>query len=556
MTCGLALALVLVSGSARAGGGAENLFLLVNATSESSKTIANHYLALRQIPPTNVLYLDWKGSREQTDIATFREQILQPALAAIDDRGLAEQIDYLVYSSDFPWSIDARGDYSGGLPQWLTPVVSTNAATYLWQFTLAGQGLLDLNNNFYFQPLGDDLSPETVGFPRRFAVPSPDEAAEPARVRYLLSTMLAVTSGRGTTVEEAVAYLQRSAAADATQPEGTIYLLRNRNVRSTTRDWTFAQVADELQALGVRARVIEGELPLRKVQVQGLTIGTSDFDWPGSQSTLAPGALCDNLTSHGGDLRKGASQTPLSAFLRHGAAGACGTVTEPYAIKEKFPTPAVHLHYARGCSLAEAFYQSVAGPFQLLLVGDPLCQPWSRPPQVLLPDLKPGQVVHGQLVLKAEVEPQPDQEIARLELFVDGRRVAQWKPPAPVVLDTHELSDGFHELRLVAIEASPIACQGRLVVPITVDNLGRQAELRIHAPQPVPLAGQIKLTMASPGAKAIALLHNGRVLGQIEGEQGELVLPAHLLGRGPITLQAATVEENPVWSPPVQLEVK
>ena len=81
-------------------------------------------------------------------------------------------------------------------------------------------------------------------------------------------------------------------------------------------------------------------------------------------------------------MSEGAGQTPLSEFLRYGAAGSSGTVTEPFAIAEKFPSPMIQVHYARGCTLAEAFYQSVHGPYQLLIVGDPLCRPWADIPQV------------------------------------------------------------------------------------------------------------------------------------------------------------------------------
>ena len=41
-----------------AGGGPENVLVVVNADSISSKTIANHYIRLRKIPATNVVYLN------------------------------------------------------------------------------------------------------------------------------------------------------------------------------------------------------------------------------------------------------------------------------------------------------------------------------------------------------------------------------------------------------------------------------------------------------------------------------------------------------------------
>ena len=96
--------------SAQAGGGPENLFLVVNARSQNSLTIANQYIQLRHVPPGNVYYLDWDGPPDTTDIETFREKILGPVLQAVSTRGIANQIDYVVYSSDFPTRIDFAGD--------------------------------------------------------------------------------------------------------------------------------------------------------------------------------------------------------------------------------------------------------------------------------------------------------------------------------------------------------------------------------------------------------------------------------------------------------------
>ena len=59
---GLALASILltlaVSATVHAGGGPENLFLVVNLRSWASLTVANHYIQQREIPNSNVLYLD------------------------------------------------------------------------------------------------------------------------------------------------------------------------------------------------------------------------------------------------------------------------------------------------------------------------------------------------------------------------------------------------------------------------------------------------------------------------------------------------------------------
>ena len=178
----------------------------------------------------------------------------------------------------------------------------------------------------------------------------------------MLSMMLGVTAGRGNTLAEVLAYLHRSAAADGTHPQGTIYFMQNDDIRSRVRQAGFPRRRRELEDLGVAAEIVDGVLPRRKNDVQGAMLGVADFDWKASRSTILPGAICEHFTSFGGDMHAGAGQTPLSVFLRYGAAAASGTVTEPYAIAEQVPRPMIHVHYARGCTVAEAFYQSVIVP--------------------------------------------------------------------------------------------------------------------------------------------------------------------------------------------------
>ena len=93
-----------------AGGGPENVLLVVNPQSPASLTIANHYVQLRQIPPDNLLFLPWDPKLETTDIDTFRQQILFPCSRRSRTGISADQIDYVVYSSDFPWGITLDSD--------------------------------------------------------------------------------------------------------------------------------------------------------------------------------------------------------------------------------------------------------------------------------------------------------------------------------------------------------------------------------------------------------------------------------------------------------------
>jgi len=544
---------------ALAGGGPENLLLVVNANSRDSKTIANHYVHLRQIPGRNVVYLDYGGDRERTDIDTFRAQILQPALEAIDERGLGGQIDYLVYSSDFPWQINAKKDFRGvDLPAQLSPYASLTGATYLWRLVRKrNHGLVNLKSNLYVQhPSGGAVMTRSYGFRSWYGWGPPGRINEAGGQRYLLSTMLAVTSGRGNSVAEAISYLKRSARADGSRPGGTVYLMKNGDVRSRTRHDRFESTARELKLMGLNAEVLSGKIPSDKQDVMGAVVGTAGFDWEKSGSRILPGAICEHLTSTGGVLSKGAGQTPLTEFLRHGAAGASGTVAEPYAIGAKFPQPSLHVHYARGCSLAEAFYQSIAGPYQLLIVGDALCQPWARIPRVSVEGVKPGAKVRGVIEIRPSAEADGIHAADVFSLFVDGRRFARKAGGRPLQLDTRSLADGYHELRIVATESSPVECQGRKIVPVIVDNHGGQVELNASAYEAVSAADELKLSATCAGAAGILILHGSEILARIAGAEGTATVQAGELGLGPVRLQAVALGKRQIFSKPVELVVQ
>jgi hypothetical protein len=373
--------------------------------------------------------------------------------------------------------------------------------------------------------------------------------------RYLLCTTLGITRGRGNTVDEVVSYLRRSVAADGTRPRGAIYYMWNRDVRSAARDKCFANVAAQINQSGARANVKQGRLPDGAKDVAGLMAGIESFDLAASQIKILPGAICEHLTSAGGVMTAGAHQTPLTEFLRHGAAGASGTVTEPRAIQAKFPLPSLHLHYVRGCSLAESFYQSVSGPYQLLVVGDPLCQPWAVPPSVTVQGISDPKNVSGTLSMTPSQGAVGGRPIGAFEVFVDGRLVSRNAPGKTLTLDTTKLPDGFHELRVVGIRADTIETQGRQIVPIMVRNHAAAVEFEV-APRPgVSHLGKLKIRVRQPGATSIAIRQNSREVGRVQGEAGELEIPAATLGHGPTTLQAFSEGPTATVSSPVRINV-
>lgn len=532
-----------------AGGGPQNLFLVVNARSWASVTIANYYVAMRKIPANNVLYIDWPHSPvEAPPIDQFRDEILKPTLLAIDQRGLGAQIDCVAYSSDFPFRVDVGPDLkSVPLGQGFLPFGTINSLTYLWQLTLSKQvSPMQIGANFYYsKPTESQPVPESRAF---HLLTTWNQAGQPVTgqgQRHLMAAMLAVTSGRGTSVSEAIDYLGRSVQADATQPQQTVYFSRTNDPRSVVRQPEFLPAIKTLEQLGVKGAIIETPLPEGRDDVLGLITGVANFDWAKSRSKILPGAFCDNLTSTGGFLHDSGNQTPITDFLRAGAAGASGTVIEPLAIPAKFPSCFMPVHYARGCSLAEAFYQSVHGPFQLLLIADPLCQPWARPGTVEVTGVEDGATVSGKLTFKVKATTAGGGPARHVEVFVDGRRGAKSPAEEEIIIDTANFVDGYHELNVVAIDNTPIEIQGRKLIPIKTDNHGQKVSISMFSDgQKFKYGQRLKFTVAADGEGVArrALFQLNRAVGKQDGTTGDFELDSRILGMGPIRLQAASLD--------------
>lgn len=681
-------ALVFIAGTAMAASSPENVVVLVNGDSWSSTTVANAYRVARDIPSRNFIVLRDIPSFEQVSVADFREKILVPAILEAERRGLGSQLDYLLYSTDFPTAIDVGLDMEGKtFPKQITQPASINGLSYFYKLTATKNTVyLGMNANFYFrqiarsapnEPLPDAAQARYAAALKRFQEISKEMEREleagnaklgahdavlgeirkeleainkeaPGRsellynlacvagrqndvsgamaalrdafahgwwdirqvqfdtdlrlihdrpdfkelidqakkakfelwptsgfrgnvgwlptgqpvgpnqgARYLLSTTLGHTSGRGMSVPQVVANLTQSAKADGTRPRGTVYFLENDDVRSKTREWAFVRATEKLKDVGVSASVERGILPLKKPDVIGLTAGAEQFSWSESGSTILPGAICEHLTSFGGMLREGDSQTPLVEFLRHGAAGASGTVAEPYAIQVKFPTPFIHYHYAQGCTLAEAFYQSIAGPYQLLIVGDALCAPWKKRIAVSAPDLKPGSTIRGKVQFQPAADSPDNLTISHFELHVDGRRIAIAKAGTPLVFDSTALADGAHELQLVATATDALATTGRMVIPCLIQNSTDQVSVGRLPARKISWSEPLKLKARAVGAKRIVFRQMGREVAGVDGEEGILSVDLRGLGQGTVQLDPVGIwaDGREVFGEPIRFNV-
>lgn len=662
---------------ARWGGGPENLILAVNQNSPASLAIANLYIQLRDVPATNVVYLDlpFASDQEQISLAEFRDLILKPIFEQIRARHLESQIDYIVYSADFPTSItinemvdrlkELQPDLTADQLKLIRPVASINAVTYFGAAVLENNPtIVGLNANWYMrQPIadalgspfeGDDdrsfrsaqvkiytgeydaaleyLGPLLESHPNQFAIhlerircqagmgrtaetalalidlarigwshretieqmpefkkvaddsgvqaalktipgdPCPFVPTHAFRSRYrwakngginggqeqgrnfLLSTVLAVTRNNGISLSDALAAVERNATADASHPQGEFFFTHNGDVRTKTRQPGFEAAVRGLKELGYQASIIKDIAPKRRTNVLGALLGTKSVPWPSSMSRMVPGAIVDNLTSFGGRM-KGDHHTPATEFLKWGAAGSSGTVVEPFAVQAKFAHPMIMVHYVRGCSLAEAYYQSVHGPFQLLIVGDALCQPWAEPVSFTVEGLQPGQTAAG--VVQIVMSPEDESAVDHYEVFLDGVRSNAMPTIGRISFDASKIPDGYHELRVIAVARGPLEFQSRQVIPFIVDNKDDSpVEIGLESTT-VTLADDIAVTVQRPAGRTLTILQNGRTIAEVEEGNSSVQIPASKLGIGKSKLVAVTTGQGErIQSEPVSVEVR
>ncbi|MCA9186269.1 MAG: hypothetical protein R3E01_15955 [Pirellulaceae bacterium] len=547
----LALALgcpLSLSTTATAGGGPENVAVVFNSHSWMSRSVANHYCDLRKIPSSNVIEIPWDGDPFVTDINSFRNSILIPLVRAIENRGLAGQIDCIAYSTDFPYAINFAPDKPKGGN---LDVGSITGLTYLWQNVIQKKPheyASTKSNGYCRKSLAGNLDLPTRGFSFNTKWGPNGLPDDVLGKRYFLSTILSYSGGRGLSLSEIVSQLRISALADGSRPNESIYYLENADIRSKTRLPRFDIAIQALKALGVHAEKTQGVVPRNKRDIAGMMLGYAFLteQWAATNSRILPGAICEHLTSYGGVLSPNGEHTPATYLLRQGAAGTSGTVVEPYAIADKFPDPMMHVHYAKGCTLAEAFYQAVAGPYQLLVLGDPLCCPWGKSPRVFVDEVSPNDELTGNIVLTPHVDDESLFDVSRYDLFVDGKRSTSCPKGGTLSWDSASIPDGHHELRVVAVENSDIASQGRIILPVTCRNGNRAIQYTVSPTntQSITWGAPIRLQVTADGSSTIAVYHNREKLAELKASQGVLVVDSRRLAFGPVALTVVGLGTN------------
>ena len=86
-----------------AGGSGLNTVVVINRTSTNSCEVGNYFCERREVPPENVLYIDWSGGNISWSSDQFQTNLLQPLLNMLASRQLTNQVDYVVLSMDIPF---------------------------------------------------------------------------------------------------------------------------------------------------------------------------------------------------------------------------------------------------------------------------------------------------------------------------------------------------------------------------------------------------------------------------------------------------------------------
>ncbi len=445
--------------------GPHEVVVVANDDSVESVILAKTFMRLRAVPDCNLVRVRVpRGTDgvfpESMTRAEFKTRVFDPLMNGIDRAGIAQHALAVVYSCDFPARIvpAATTNNVGGSTD-----VSITGATFV---RCAWPNDKDIEYGLSVSPLFDAPSPASPD-----AVPGETQSFDYKRNLFLdgmplPAMMLAWTGAFGSTLQQSVAALEKSAASDCTSPKGTFWFAVNDDVRSTCRAWEYAGAMAAIEAHDdFRAVSSTNAVPSSAVgDILGYMIGQRTIP---DVTGIVPGvAYCDNLTSFGASFWT-THQHKCTMWMKRGAAFSSGTVTEPYAVWEKFPSAWIFPRLLDGATAIEAFYSSVRCPLQILPIGDPLSKPWASLVEPVLtgPD---ADHVGGNIELNASVPGMSGDSYVRFTWLVDGRPAGNGRR---LSLDTRKYSDGPHRIRVVArLQRDNVRCQGFAETVYFVEN--------------------------------------------------------------------------------------
>lgn len=536
--------------SALAGGGGENMLLVVNPNDEPSLRIANAYVKARNIPINNIIYITSPGiGITESDFTT---RYRTPILDAIASRGLTNQIDYIG---------------TIGSPHTLSTATGKGLSFHdcLNHLTQLQNGMTCDQIMYRYSELMQSPPPTTNSYTykqgtnpaiRHSQLLIPTGASGTANsVQWYMTGMIGYSGERGLTSSQAIENLQRTVKGDGTNPQGTIYFEDSQEIRTIARSPFWHSIQVYLDSIRVPWIQEKGITPKNRSDVRGAVVGSAgpivstQFV---NGSAYLPGSWADDLTSFGGGYGIGNSQTVVSNFLLAGAAGAAGTVTEPTADASRFTYPSIFIFSNDGSTLGEAYYKSVNVPDLLMFQGDLLSQPYADVPEVTFTaGPADGDTVSGTISVSASARlnnPRIATGIAQLKLCVDGviAGEAVSGESGSFSLDTTALTDGIHEVRVIALNNSQAESEGYTLKKILVNNKGQSVTITgtnsYSAAWDQTLSIPVTANQGSGSAiTAIQLQLLGRTVGSINSPSGSVSLDVTKIAYGTNTITPVAI---------------
>lgn len=409
--------------------------LLVNTNSQDSLKIAAHFAAMRKMPQQNVIYLGLDENQHQITQPAFSEAVWEPVQQALKTRGLTEHVLAWIYSAGFPYRIKTSQEK-----------MSITGLTFTRNVVPEKKKVGSVSTALYFSPLfrgpgiNPDIPAQGTGSLDRFKQGLGANMPIPAM-------MLGYTGPNGNTVDEVLTSLQNGLKGDHTRPQDGIHFVKTGDQhRSLPREWQFSPVQLELAQVAIEAATTTN-FPVHAQKQWGLMTGQSHVVTE-KMPSFVPGAVAEHMTSFAAKFDT-TDQTKCTEWIRAGATATAGTVTEPYSIWWKFPHARFFTHYARGCTVLESFYQSLLNPIQTLCLGEPFCRPWRFGFGVGLIGF-PHAPISEKTTVTARCQPSIAGRPMKYAFFIDGKLMQAESPSPSFRIDPESLSDGYHELCVVA----------------------------------------------------------------------------------------------------------
>ncbi len=554
------LGLLLVTASAYAQMPHEVL-LLVNKQSQPSLLVANTFAAARQIPKRNVVYLDIPesvyGGSATISPEQFTKLIWEPANATAKQQGVDQQIMAWVYSVDFPIRVktdasDRKQMSVGGMTfmrNKMPGLSLVEEGKYLSKLFAGPNERVKFNLNamslgMQKQGLGMDaqVPPEAAWLQRGLGDRMP-----------LPSMMLGYIGEKGNEVQTVLDCIRRGGQSDYRGVRSGINFVMSDDVRSTCREWQYYPAVNELKQRGITANVMTN-FPAGASNVMGILVGAETVD-PSSIKSFYPGAMAEHLTSWSAEFQR--PQTKMTEWLKAGATASAGAVVEPYSNPNKFPSARFFVHYASGCTMLESFYQSIACPFQSLLLGDPLAKPYAVPLSV---KVLGADTIENDFTYLASASCKAANAKFLYSFLLDGKEIKEASADNSVHLRLLHIADGYHELRAVARIVNMVQFSASSDKAITVNRMGRSISILPEIEKLATHEHGIKVKVLGPQMPEKLRLVSGELVldEQVYDPDAELVMDELMVGEGPNRIRAIAIYDDgmEVSSPPVNFGIK